>query len=325
MEPFVKMLNRLMACVLLLAAQCGVAQAAFPDKPVNLYVGFPPGTSVDIVARLMAEKLGQMWGQTIIVQNRVGAGGNIAAGQVVRAAPDGYSLLLGNNSVAISGSLYPNLAYKPLRDLTAISQLTSQPLVLVVKPTLPAASIKDLIALAKASPGKLNFGSGGVGNTDHLAGELFKSTAGIDIVHIPYKGGNQAMTDTIGGQVTMYFAGLAAALPLVQSNQLKALATTGARRSLSMPNVPTMAQSGLAGYEVDLWSGLMAPAATPKPIIDKIGADVDHVLKMPDVRAHFAALGLDVAYSPPSTFEAFFRAETQKWAQLIKARGISAQ
>jgi tripartite-type tricarboxylate transporter receptor subunit TctC len=322
----VKILTRLMACALVLAAQCGVAEAnPFPEKPVNIYVGFPPGTSVDIVARLLGQKLGEKWGQTIIVQNRAGAGGNIAADQVVRAAPDGYSLLLGNNSVAISGGLYPKLAYIPLRDLTAVSQLTSQPLVLVVNPTLPATSIKDLIALAKQSPGKLNFGSGGVGNTDHLAGELFKSNTSIDIVHVPYKGGNQAMTDTIGGQVTMYFAGLAAALPLVQSGQLKALATTGTKRSGVMPNVPTMAESGVPNYDVDLWSGLMAPAATPKPIIDKIAADIDTILKMPDVRARFTALGLDVAYSPPATFEAFFRSESEKWAQLIKARGITAQ
>jgi tripartite-type tricarboxylate transporter receptor subunit TctC len=322
----VKFFIRLMACVLLFAAQCGIAYAKpFPDKPVYIYVGFPPGTSVDIVARLLAAKLGEAWGQTVIVENRPGAGGNIAANYVVRAAPDGYSLLLGNNSVAISGGLYPHLAYVPLRDLTAVSQLTSQPLVLVVKPSLPVKSVKDLIALAKASPGKLNFGSGGVGNTDHLAGELFKSMAAINIVHIPYSGGNQAMTDTIGGQVTMYFAGLAAALPLVQSGQLKALATTGTKRAPTMPNVPTMAQAGVPGYDVDLWSGLMAPAATPKPVIDKMAADIDRVLKMPDVRTHFAALGLDVAYAPPATFEAFFRTEAQKWAQLIKAHGITVE
>jgi tripartite-type tricarboxylate transporter receptor subunit TctC len=322
----VKILIRLVACALLFAAQYGVAEAKpFPDKPVNIYVGFPPGTSVDIVARLLGQKLGEMWGQTIIVQNRAGAGGNIAADQVVRAAPDGYTLLLGNNSVAISGGLYPKLAYVPLRDLAAVSQLTSQPLVLVVNPKLPVSSIKDLEALAKSTPGKLTFGSGGVGNTDHLAGELFKSMAAIDIIHIPYKGGTQAMTDTIGGQVTMYFAGLAAALPLVTNGQLKALATTGTKRSAAMPNVPTMEESGVSNYDVDLWSGLMAPAATPKPIVDKIAADIDTVLKMPDVRARFIALGLDVAYSPPATFETFFRSESEKWAQLIKARGITAQ
>jgi tripartite-type tricarboxylate transporter receptor subunit TctC len=314
----------LLAGALLLALQASAALAAFPDKPVNLYVGFPPGTSVDIVARVVGQKLGDMWGQTVIVQNRAGAGGNIAADQVARGAPDGYTLLLGNNSLAISGSLYKRLNYDPLRDLTALTELSSQPLVLVVNPKLQAASIKDLVAMAKDKPRQLDFGSGGVGNTDHLAGELFKAMAGIDIVHVPYKGGTQAMTDTISGQVTMYFAGVAAALPMLSSGQLKALATTGTKRSSALPAVPTMAESGVTGYEVDLWSGLFAPAGTPADITDKIAADTARVLAMPDVKQRLQALGLDVPSSTPAEFEAFYRSEAAKWSQIIKSNGISA-
>jgi tripartite-type tricarboxylate transporter receptor subunit TctC len=313
-----------LAAALLLALHASAALAAFPDKPVNLYVGFPPGTSVDIIARVIGQKLGDMWGQTVIVQNRAGAGGNIAADQVARGAPDGYTLLLGNNSLAISGSLYKRLNYDPLRDLKALVELSSQPLVLVVNPKLTATSIKDLVAMAKAKPRQLDFGSGGVGNTDHLAGELFKAMAGIDIVHVPYKGGTQAMTDTISGQVTMYFAGVAAALPMLSSGQLKALATTGAKRSPALPAVPTMAEAGVAGYEVDLWSGLFAPAGTPADVTDKIAGDTARVLAMPDVKRRLESLGLEVPTSTPAEFEAFYRNEAAKWSQIIKSNGISA-
>jgi tripartite-type tricarboxylate transporter receptor subunit TctC len=316
---------RLAACLLFLIHAAGAAAAGFPDKPINLIVGFPPGTSVDIVARLLGQKLGDMWHQPVIVQNRAGAGGNIAADYVARSAPDGYTLLLGNNGVAISASLYKKLNYDPLRDLTGILELTSQPLVLVVNPTLPVSDIQGLVAMAKAKPAALTFGSGGVGNTDHLAGELFKSMAGIDMVHVPYKGGTNAMTDTISGQVTLYFAGTAAALPLVREGKLKALAVTGTKRSGAMPAVPTMAESGVTGYEVDLWSGLLAPAHTPAAVIEQIAADTQRVLDMPDVQARLASLGLDVPPSSPPQFQAFIAAEVDKWGKLIKARGITAE
>jgi tripartite-type tricarboxylate transporter receptor subunit TctC len=313
------------AAATLLLVQSGIAQAQnFPDKPVRIVIGFPAGTSVDIVGRVMGQKLGEIWGQPAVVDNRAGAGGNIAADFVAKAAPDGHALFLSNNGIAISATLYRKLPYDALRDLVPVTQVTSLPHVLVANKSLPANSIKELIALAKSKPGQLSFGSGGTGNSDHMAGELFKFMTGVDLVHVPYKGGNQALTDTVSGQVAMYFSGVAAALPLLKAGKAKALGTSGTRRSPALPDVPTIAEAGVPGYEVNLWNGLFAPAGTPEPVIAKIAADTGRALKLPDVQERFAVLGLETAATGHAEFQVFFKSEVAKWAKVIKVIGITA-
>jgi tripartite-type tricarboxylate transporter receptor subunit TctC len=314
--------------LLCLVSLCGgpvVHAAAFPQKAITLVVGFTPGTSVDIVARILAQKLGQLWGQSVIVENRSGAGGNIAAGYVSRSAPDGYTIFLANNSVAISNSLYRKLSYDPLHDLKGVTQVSSMPFALVVAPGLPVNSLQQLIALAKSKPNQLTFGSGGVGNADHMASELFTHMAKIEMVHVPYRGGTEALTDTMGGRVTMYFPGVAAALPLVADGRVKALATSGATRSKALPNVPTFIESGSPDYQVTLWNGLMVPSKTPRDVVDKISDDTNRVLQMPDVQRRFAALGLDSEPGSPQKFENFFTSEVSKWAAVVKLTGIQLQ
>jgi tripartite-type tricarboxylate transporter receptor subunit TctC len=311
-------------CLLCLGLAFGVQAAPFPDKPVNLMVGFTPGTSVDIIARLLGQKLGELWGQSVVVENRAGAGGNIAAGYVARSAPDGYTILLVNNSMAISPSLYRRLNYNP-RDLKAVTLVSSMPFALVVAPTSKATSLQQFIAQAKAAPGQLDFGSGGVGNTDHMTGELFAETAGLKMVHVPYKGGTEAMTDVMSGRISMYFAGVAACLPLVKAGKLKAIATTGAQRSPALPNVPTFAESGMPDFQATLWNGLAVPAGTPPDVIEKIAADTDKVLRMPDVRQRMAQLGLSIEGGPPSRFQTLLDAETARWAEVVKKTGIQLQ
>lgn len=318
-----KSVSRLLACALLLTAG-GVAHSqVFPDKPVRIIIGFPAGTSVDIVARVIGQKLSESWGQPVIIDNRAGAGGNIAADLVAKATPDGYTLFLSNNGIAISATLYRKLPYDALRDLAPVTQVTSLPHVLAANINLPANSIKELVALAKAKPGQLNFGSAGTGNSDHMAGELFKFMAGVNLVHVPYKGGVQALTDTVSGQVAMYFPGVPLSLPLVKAGKVKALGTSGTKRSPALPEVPTIAEAGLPGYEVNLWNGLLAPASTPKNVIAKIAADTSRVLKLPDVQERFTVLGLETAATPPAEFQTFFKSEIGKWAKVIKAIGLS--
>ena len=309
----------------LLLVQGGAVQAqGFPDKPVRIVVGFPAGTSVDIVGRVLGQKLGEIWGHPAVIDNRAGAGGNIAADLVAKSTSTGHTLFLSNNGIAISATLYRKLPYDALRDLVPVTQVTSLPHVLVANLGLPANSIRELIALAKAKPRQLNFGSGGTGNSDHMAGELFKYMAGIDLVHVPYKGGNQALTDTVSGQVAMYFSGVAAAVPLLTAGRAKALGVSGTRRSPALPDVPTIAEAGLPGYEVNLWNGLFAPAGTPKPVIAKIAADTRRALTLPDVQERFATLGLETAATSPAEFETFFKSEVGKWAKVIKVIGITA-
>jgi tripartite-type tricarboxylate transporter receptor subunit TctC len=311
-------------CLLCLGFGCGVQAASFPDKSVYLVVGFTPGTSVDIIARLLGEKLGALWGQSVVVENRMGAGGNIAAGYVARAAPDGYTILLANNSIAISPSLYRKLNYDP-HELKGATLVSTMPFAMVVSPTLPVSSLQDFIALAKSKPGQMNFGSGGVGNTDHMTAELFTEMAGIKMVHVPYKGGTEAMTDVMSGRIATYFPGVASALPLVQAGKLKALATTGAQRSPALPDVPTFIESGMPDFQVTLWNGLMVPAETPPAVIEKIAADTTKVMLMPDVKRRMAQLGLTIEGGPPSRFQRFLDAETARWAGVVKKTGIQLQ
>lgn len=320
-----KLISDYLVLAALLAA-AGVAHAQnFPVKPVRIIIGFSAGSSIDTVARVIAQNLNESWGQPGIIDNRTGAGGNIAADVVAKASPDGYTLLFANNGLAISATLYRKLPYDASRDLEPITQVTAMSHVLVAYQSLPANSIKELIALAKAKPGQLNFASAGTGASDHMAGELFKYLAGIDIAHVPYKGGPQALTDTVNGQVAMYFAGLPSAMPMVKAGRVKALGTSGVRRSSALPDVPTIAEAGLPGYEVSSWYGLLAPARTPKDVVARIASDVGRTLRLPEVQQRFATLGVETVGSTPEQFKGFIKSEFGKWSKVIKATGITVE
>jgi len=320
---------RLLGCIVVAAALLvgagNTAAGEFPAKPVQIMLGFMPGSSIDTVGRLIAQKLNERWKQPVIIDNRAGAGGNLAAGLVAKAKPDGYTLLLCNNGIAISPAIYSKLSYKATQDLEPVTQVTSMPHVLNANLKLPANSVKELIALAKSKPGQLNFGSAGTGNSDHMAGELFNYLAGINIVHVPYKGGAQAMTDTVNGNVSLYFGGLPVSLPMIKAGRVKPLGTSGTKRSASLPNVPTIAEAGLPGYEVSLWYGLLAPHGTPAEVVAKVAADVSQALKMADVQKQLDNLGVEGVGSTPTEFKGFFRAETEKWGKLVKAVGVSVE
>lgn len=304
---------------------CGIAAHAqpFPNRPVTLVIGFPPGQSTDIVGRLVGQKLSELWSQPVVIDNRTGAGGNIAAGFVARSPADGYTIFLGNNGVAISDTLHPNMNYKLFQDLRGITKLASQPFVLVVPPSLPANSVKELIALAKAKPKQLNFGSGGIGNADHLAAELFVHMAGIEMTHIPYRG--NPSVGLLAGDITMFVGGLAAALPLIKSGKMKALAVSGRERSTALPDVPTMAEAGLKGYDITLWNGLLVPAGTPQDVVDRLAIDTARVLRAPDVQDKFEAQGLRPTPIPPAEFQASLREEAGKWETVIKSIGLKVE
>src|SRR5262249_46985471 len=285
----------------------------YPSKPVRFLVGFPPGTSVDILARVVAQKLNEAWQQPVIVDNRPGAAGNLAADAVAKAPPDGYTLFFANNGIAVSAALYRKLPFNPLEDLTPVCYVASAPLVLVVAPALPVRTVKELIVLARSRPGELNFASSGTGNSDHMAQELFKSMARINIVHVPYKGSPQALTGVIGGETAMYLTGLPPTLPLIKAGRLKALGVSGTGRSAVLPDVPTIAEAGVPGFQAELWYATFAPGKTSRDVIEKVSVEIDRVLKLPDVRERFAALGVSPTGGSSASFAAFFKADIEKW------------
>ena len=311
----------------MLAAALAVSAPAhaqnFPTKQVQIMLGFAPGSSIDTLTRLVAERLSDKWAQPVIVDNRPGAGANIAANLVAKSPPDGHVLLVTTSAIAISPALYPKLDYDPFKELRPVSQMSSMPHVLTVSPKVAANSVAELIALAKASPGKLNFASAGIGNSDHMAGELFKSMAAIDIVHVPYKGGQQAMADTVAGTTDVYFAGLPVGLPMVQAGRVKGLATSGKTRSKALPNTPLMADT-VKGFYVDLWYGVFAPAGTPDAVVRKIAADLAAVLKDPGLAQKFDNMGVEPVGNDPKSFAAFVQSEHEKWSKIIKAGNITA-
>lgn len=317
------MTSRCIAFVALLFAACTAFAQPYPSKPVRILVGFTAGSSIDVVARILAQKLNENWKQPVIIDNRVGAGGNVAANAVAKAAPDGYTLLNSNAGIAISAAFYKKLPYDVLKDLRPITQLAAQPHILTANPSLPAKSIKELVALAKAKPGQLSFASGGVGNSDHMAGELFKWMAGIDIVHVPYKGGNVALNGVITGEVAMYFPGVPVALPMIRAGKVKALGVSSSKPLSVLPEVPTISDAGLRGYEVILWYAFFGPAALSKETAAKIAADLAQVLKLPDVQEKFAALGVEPVGSTPDDFAAFLKSEIAKWEKVRKATGLT--
>jgi tripartite-type tricarboxylate transporter receptor subunit TctC len=319
-------LSRLVAASLaVLFAASGAAHGGdFPAKPARIVVPIGPGSSMDIVARVLAQKLNAGWGQAVIVDNRAGAGGNIGADVVAKAAPDGYTILFASSSFAIARSFYRKLPYDALRDFEAVTQISSRNNVLVVSPASPINSVKELIALAKAKPGQLSFGSGGgTGSSDQMAGELFKLLAGVDIVHVPYKSGPQAQNDLIGGQITIYLGGIPVQLPMIKAGKVKPLGTSGMKRSPALPDVPTIAEAGVPGYEVDVWYGLFAPRATPKNVVARIASDAARIMKAPELQERWGAVGIEPAGTTPAEFKALFNNEIEKWAKVVKAARIS--
>ena len=301
-----------------------VAQANYPKKPIRMVVGFPPGGPADIVARLLGQKLAEASAEPVVIDNVAGAAGNIAADRVAKAAPDGYTLgLLSQTQIVMNPSLY-KLAYDPVKDFAPVSQVSVSPNVLVVHNAVPAKSVKELVALAKAQPNGLTFASGGSGSASHMTAELFKSAAGIDIRHIPYKGVAPAIPDLLGGRVTMMFILTATVLPLAREGKLRALAVTSLRRAPTFAELPTIAESGYPGFEVTAWFGLLAPARTPATIVRKLHLETVKALALPDLRAKLADLGLEGIGSSPDEFAAVIKSEIPKWAKVIKDAGIKA-
>jgi tripartite-type tricarboxylate transporter receptor subunit TctC len=300
------------------------AAEAWPTKPIRMIVGFAPGGGTDTTARPIAQKLGDALGQQVIVDNRPGAAGNIATEIVTRANPDGYTIIMGTiAALAINPSLYGKLPFDPEKDLAPIIQAVDSTNILSLHPSVPANSVKELISLAKAKP--LNFGSSGVGGTGHLAGELFNMMAGVKMTHVPYKGGGPAMIDLVAGQVQLVFATAASAVPQIKAGRIKGLAVTTIKRSALMPELPTISEAGLAGFDANNWYGLLAPAKTPRPVIMRLNTEVAKILNMPDVKDFLFKQGLDAAPGTPEQFAAYMKSERAKWGKVIKAAGLKAE
>jgi tripartite-type tricarboxylate transporter receptor subunit TctC len=298
------------------------AQTTYPEKPIRLVVGFPPGSNPDTVARLLGQKLAEALGQPIVVENIAGAAGSIGADRVAKAVPDGYTLgLLSQPQLAVNPSLY-KLPYDPIKDFAPVSQIATSPFLLVVHNALPAKTVKAFVSVAKAQPGGFTFASAGTGSTPHLAAELFKSVAGLDMRHVPYKGVGPATPDLLGGRVTMIFFPISVGLPLVREGKLHALGVTSLRRSSAIPELPTIAESGYPGFEVQSWNGLLTPIATPAPIVRKLYLETIKALAHPDLRAKLAELGLETIGNSPDEFAALIKSEIPKWAKVIKEAGI---
>ncbi len=297
---------------------------AYPTRPVRLVVGFTPGGGVDINARLLASKLSELLGQPVIVDNRPGAGTNIANEYVAKAAPDGYTLLMGSPAIAINMALYKNLSYDTLRDFVAVSMFSQSPDILVVNSSSPAKSMSELIALARAKPGVLNYSSAGTGTTQHLAGELLKLRTGTNIVHVPYKGSAPSLTALIAGDVDLSFANVPAILQHVKSGRLRPLASTGTRRSELMPDVPTMQEAGL-GIEATVWYGVFAPAATPREIVTTLSDAIIKATRSPDIKQRLLDQGAEPVGNAPAEFDRILRKEVAKWGEVVRTSGIQVE
>jgi len=320
------LLSRLCKAALVLLALTSAAAAAddYPNRPVRLIIPFPPGGSNDVVGRMVAQQLSVKLGQTVFVDNRGGAGGVIGTEACATAAPDGYTLCVVSIAHAVNPALH-KLNYDPIKSFTPIAIFATGPNVLAINPTLPVKSVKELVALAKAKPGELNYASAGVGSFQHLGGELFKLMAGVDIVHVPYKGGGPAMQDVISGHVKIMFSSLIQTTPFIQSGQLKALGTGGAKRSPVLPDVPTIAEAGVDGYVADNWWGLAAPAGLPAPMVEKLHAATQAALKAPELKAQFDREGASIIEMSTPTFGEYIKTEIAKWARVVKEGNIHSQ
>ena len=319
-----KTLRLLRVALFALAPALGAAQE-FPSKPVRIVVPFTAGSATDILARTVGQRLNEMWNQSVVIDNRPGAGGTIAAGAVAKSAPDGTTLMVHSSGHAANAFIYTALPYDTLKDFVQVVPLAGQPNVLVTSAASGYKTVADLIADAKKRPGAVNFGSAGIGSGTHFNAEKFKLAAGIDVIHVPYKGTPEAMTDTIAGRVSYFFSPISAALPQVRDGKLVALAVSSAKRSSLLPNVPTVAESGLPGFDYNLWVGVFAPAGTPNDVVDKINRSVNRVLGEADVQARMAALGAEPMAMTPAEFDRFMRAEMDDAAKVVKAAGIKAQ
>ena len=316
--PFVS----LVSFVLMLLTATAAGAQAYPSKAVRLIVPFAAGGSTDIIGRTVGQKLNEMWGQPVLVDNRPGGSTVIGTDAVAKAAPDGYTLLITPAPFTIVPSLIGKLPYDPARDFEPITLINTTPLVIVVHPGVPARSIKELIALAKSRPGALNYGSSGAGGSNHLAGELFNAMAGVKMVHVPYKGNAPALADLVGGHVDAVFNGLTSAMPLIKSGRLRALAVTSLARAGALPDMPTLDELGLKGFQAVAWNGLTAPARTPKEVIARLNADVLKVVRSPELAERLKAEGSDPVGNSPAQYAAFLRDEIAKWAKVIKQAGI---
>jgi tripartite-type tricarboxylate transporter receptor subunit TctC len=315
----------LAAVMLGCAASCALAQT-YPNKPVRLIVGFAPGGNVDIPARIVATKLGEIWGISVLVDNRPGAGGNIGADIVAKAPADGYTLLICNAaSHGINPAFYKKIPFDAIKDFAPISQIGSTANILLVHPSVPVASVGEFIAYARANPGKISMASAGVGTSQHLAMELFKSMAGIDVVHVPYKGGAPALADLLGGQVQAMFAAVPTAQASIKAGKVRALGVTSLKRSPQLPQLPTIAETGVPGFDVTSWYGLCAPAGLPQPIVAKLNADLAKALNAPDIQQRLAEQGIDVTPTTPEQLAEFIKSEVAKWAKVVKQAGIAQE
>ena len=309
------------AAAAVLIAQASIPREQYPHRPIRMIVPFAPGGGADITGRAIAQKLAEGLGQQVVVDNRPGAAGNIGTELAARSAPDGYTLLLIGPNHTTNVSLFAKLNYDPVRDFEPISLVTSAPYVLLVHPSLPARNVKELIALARAKPGQLTYGSSGNGTAGHLAMELVKTQAKIDMVHVPYKGSQPLLTDLIGGQIVTGFGDALSSTPQVQAGRLRALAVSGARRARTLPDVPTVAEAALPGFDVTVWQGILAPAGTPREIVARLHSEIVNALQKPEVQSRMAALGVDIIGNSPQEFAAFIKRDIAKWAVVIKASG----
>jgi tripartite-type tricarboxylate transporter receptor subunit TctC len=321
MKNWIQVLAALLLGCLPLAV---AAQGAYPSKPIRMIVPYPPGGPTDVLGRIVAQKLSESLGQQVVIENRPGASGMIGSELVAKAAPDGYTLLTNASIHVINPSLYPKMNFDALRDFAPVSLIAQVPLILVVNPGLPVKSVPELIALAKAQPNRLNFGSSGNAAAPHLAGESFKIATGVQMQHVPYKGSAPALTDLIGGQVQLIFDSMPSAMPHVKSGKVRALAVTTAKRSPTVPDLPTIAESGVPGFDISTWYGVWAPAGTPKDIVNKIAAEIAKALHQPAVRERLAALGAEPVGNTPEEFAAYCQSELAKWSKIVRESGAKA-
>ena len=317
---------RTLASIFSLLAFCGVANAQdYPSRSVKIIVPFAAGGPADVYARVLAQHLSDALKQSFVVEDRPGAGSIIGTDAVAKAPADGYTLLAMSNTHTTNESLIPNKPFALMRDFVAVTPINSSDLVMVVHPSVPAKDLKEFIALAKAKPGQLNYASSGPGTPYHMAGELFKAMSGTDIVHVPHKGSGEARNSVLGGHVEMMFDAIPTMAENVKAGQVRALATSGTKRSAVLPDVPTVAEAGVPGYESTIWLGLMAPAGTPKPIIDKLNTTIAEIMRRPDIQKSWAAQGAEPQFMTPEEFDAFLRKDIDKWAYVVKISGAKAQ
>jgi tripartite-type tricarboxylate transporter receptor subunit TctC len=317
------MLKKFLALAACVLAASNVFAQAYPAKPVRVIVGFPPGGGTDVVARVISQKLTEWWGQPVTVENRAGATGTIGADLVAKSAPDGYTLIMGHvNSHAIAPNLFAKLPYDPIKDFAAVSYVGYVPNVLAVHPSVNVKTVKELVALLKANPGKYNYASSGNGSTQHLAGEMFKQLTGTSIVHVPYKGSGDAIKDLLAGVVAMNFDTMPPVMPHVQAGKLRGLAISTPKRLSQLPEVPTFLEEGITGFDVANWYGVMAPAGTPRDLVQKLNADINKAMQVPEVRARLEGVGTQLREQSAAEFEAYMKAEITKYAKLIKDTGV---